>query len=130
MLTQLYCASARGIAKGSFRLNYSCLRSEPAGTRTQDPLIKSQVLYRLSYGLRACLCVYGACFGWSILGSRGRPLDKYLLPPDASLKPPERAHQPGPTALSQGNGLGRSTVVIGGREAPGAINFRSHDQCG
>jgi hypothetical protein len=28
---------------------------EPAGTRTQDPLIKSQVLYRLSYGLvRAC----------------------------------------------------------------------------
>ena len=24
---------------------------EPAGTRTQDPVIKSHVLYRLSYGL-------------------------------------------------------------------------------
>jgi hypothetical protein len=24
---------------------------EPAGIRTRDPLIKSQVLYRLSYGL-------------------------------------------------------------------------------
>src|SRR5262249_20064396 len=27
------------------------LDSEPAGTRTQDPVIKSHVLYRLSYGL-------------------------------------------------------------------------------
>ena len=26
---------------------------EPAGTRTQDPVIKSHVLYRLSYGLGA-----------------------------------------------------------------------------
>jgi hypothetical protein len=26
---------------------------EPAGTRTQDPMIKSHVLYRLSYGLGA-----------------------------------------------------------------------------
>ena len=25
--------------------------NEPAGTRTQDPMIKSHVLYRLSYGL-------------------------------------------------------------------------------
>jgi hypothetical protein len=28
---------------------------EPAGTRTQDPVIKSHVLYRLSYGLGAPL---------------------------------------------------------------------------
>jgi hypothetical protein len=27
---------------------------EPAGTRTQDPVIKSHVLYRLSYGLSRC----------------------------------------------------------------------------
>jgi hypothetical protein len=26
-------------------------RGEPGGIRTRDPLIKSQVLYRLSYGL-------------------------------------------------------------------------------
>ena len=26
-------------------------RGEPAGIRTRDPLIKSQMLYRLSYGL-------------------------------------------------------------------------------
>jgi hypothetical protein len=38
---------------------------EPAGTRTQDHLIKSQVLYQLSYGLRAT-CVYGAPPGRSI----------------------------------------------------------------
>ena len=32
------------------------LLGEPGGTRTHDPLIKSQVLYRLSYGLRvACV---------------------------------------------------------------------------
>jgi hypothetical protein len=30
---------------------------EPAGTRTQDHLIKSQVLYQLSYGLRATVCM-------------------------------------------------------------------------
>jgi hypothetical protein len=29
------------------------LLGEPAGTRTQDHLIKSQVLYHLSYGLAA-----------------------------------------------------------------------------
>jgi hypothetical protein len=28
---------------------------EPAGTRTQDPVIKSHVLYRLSYGLTRAL---------------------------------------------------------------------------
>jgi hypothetical protein len=27
------------------------MRGEPGGIRTRDPLIKSQVLYRLSYGL-------------------------------------------------------------------------------
>jgi hypothetical protein len=32
-------------------------RGEPAGTRTQDHLIKSQVLYQLSYGLRATVCM-------------------------------------------------------------------------
>ena len=25
---------------------------DPAGTRTQDPMIKSQLLYQLSYGIR------------------------------------------------------------------------------
>jgi hypothetical protein len=27
------------------------IKSEPGGIRTRDPLIKSQMLYRLSYGL-------------------------------------------------------------------------------
>src|SRR5712692_9482872 len=36
--------------------NVARLLGEPGGTRTHDPLIKSQVLYRLSYGLRAA-CV-------------------------------------------------------------------------
>ena len=39
-----------------FPLNLLILLGEPGGTRTHDPLIKSQVLYRLSYGLRAA-CV-------------------------------------------------------------------------
>src|ERR1700737_1622748 len=33
--------------------NFNCIAGEPAGTRTQDHLIKSQVLYQLSYGLAA-----------------------------------------------------------------------------
>ncbi len=32
------------------------LFGEPAGTRTQDPVIKSHVLYRLSYGLAWPVC--------------------------------------------------------------------------
>ena len=35
---------------------YSYLVGEPAGTRTQDNLIKSQVLYHLSYGLLRRVC--------------------------------------------------------------------------
>ena len=44
---------------------------ERAGTRTQDPLIKSQVLYRLSYGLVAFVLA-GACVGGrrSLVNSR------------------------------------------------------------
>jgi hypothetical protein len=45
-------ASNRSRAKSLFFLG------EPGGTRTHDPLIKSQVLYRLSYGLQAA-CVGG-----------------------------------------------------------------------
>lgn len=33
----------------SFFLKYNCNKSDPAGARTQDPLIKSQLLYQLSY---------------------------------------------------------------------------------
>ena len=35
-------------AKYYFRATFS----DPAGARTQDPLIKSQVLYQLSYGIK------------------------------------------------------------------------------
>ena len=35
----------------AFLLNFNCLGGERAGARTQDPVIKSHVLYRLSYAL-------------------------------------------------------------------------------
>jgi hypothetical protein len=43
---------------------------EPAGVRTQDHLIKSQVLYRLSYRLTRLRC-YRRARGWSTEGSAG-----------------------------------------------------------
>jgi hypothetical protein len=43
---------------------------EPAGTRTRDPLIKSQMLYRLSYGLSACRPYGSACAKVNIKGRR------------------------------------------------------------
>src|SRR5436309_8814166 len=60
-----------------------CELGEPGGTRTHDPLIKSQVLYRLSYGLRA------AC-----VGAGPRPVNSHTggFPagiPDAPMNPAE-----------------------------------------
>jgi hypothetical protein len=40
---------------GAKRPSLADFVGEPAGTRTQDPVIKSHVLYRLSYGLGAPL---------------------------------------------------------------------------
>src|SRR6266536_268089 len=45
----------------AYSLEIQHITGEPGGTRTHDPLIKSQVLYRLSYGLRAA-CVGGGLF--------------------------------------------------------------------
>ena len=42
--------SSAAIAAGPFRENGICF-GEPVGIRTRDLLIKSQLLYRLSYGL-------------------------------------------------------------------------------
>jgi hypothetical protein len=36
---------------------------EPGGTRTRDPMIKSHVLYRLSYGLGPRVCTGGLVRG-------------------------------------------------------------------
>jgi hypothetical protein len=36
---------------------------EPGGTRTRDPMIKSHVLYRLSYGLGPRVCTDGLVRG-------------------------------------------------------------------
>jgi hypothetical protein len=36
---------------------------EPGGTRTRDPMIKSHVLYRLSYGLGPRVCTGGLVLG-------------------------------------------------------------------
>ena len=44
-----------GILSGFVRI-----RSEPAGARTQDPNIKSVVLYLLSYGFSVCQSEYGS----------------------------------------------------------------------
>jgi hypothetical protein len=41
------------------KLNHNCLIfSDPVGTRTLDPLIKSQLLYQLSYGVINFNCKY------------------------------------------------------------------------
>ena len=44
------------------RKNISRMAS-PAGTRTRDPMIKSHVLYRLSYGLGPRVCTGGLVRG-------------------------------------------------------------------
>ena len=58
---------------------------EPAGTRTQDHLIKSQVLYQLSYRLFCTLCnrVCAVCRG----ATRGRSIGPIMLLPLLSRYP-------------------------------------------
>jgi hypothetical protein len=48
-------ATERGSGVKRYWPYLAALNGEPAGTRTQDPMIKSHVLYRLSYGLGAPL---------------------------------------------------------------------------
>ncbi len=43
--------------------DFNGLRGEPAGDRTRDPVIKSHVLYRLSYGLAVRVCTGGPVAG-------------------------------------------------------------------
>jgi hypothetical protein len=45
--------TSRGGPVRKYTNNFWMIAGEPAGTRTQDHLIKSQVLYQLSYGLAA-----------------------------------------------------------------------------
>jgi hypothetical protein len=46
------------------------LLGDPAGARTQDPLIKSQLLYQLSYGV----IPFGVCKGRGISLKKTRPV--------------------------------------------------------
>jgi hypothetical protein len=46
-----YFPKAEGENSIAFLIAYHLKNGEPDGIRTHDPLIKSQVLYRLSYGL-------------------------------------------------------------------------------
>jgi hypothetical protein len=47
----LHLPETEGEGSLAFLLSYPPVFGEPEGIRTLDPLIKSQVLYRLSYGL-------------------------------------------------------------------------------
>ena len=60
-----------GFSAGSRKLVYV---GEPEGIRTLDPLIKSQVLYRLSYGLSSA-GPYGCVAGK--VNIKGQPRDRF-----------------------------------------------------
>src|SRR5262249_17003317 len=94
----------------------SGLSGERGGTRTHDPLIKSQVLYHLSYALPA-RCV-GAASHWVNRRARTRELralertapEMCLVRAFASAPHPERTPST-PSAASLASAVGLSTAM-------------------
>jgi hypothetical protein len=78
---------ARGVtvvllASAQKRCKDNWLSGEPAGIRTQDPMIKSHVLYQLSYGLWGLAKSGGTIVGcdrWSKAGKMGSPAAKAIV---------------------------------------------------
>ncbi len=83
---------------------------EPAGTRTRDPLIKSQMLYRLSYGLSACRPYGRACAKVNIKG-------RWPLWPKNIMS---RLRRPGSRSLNPGHCLARAVGLEHRQECGGA----------
>ena len=56
-------------------MDSGALNGDPAGARTQDPLIKSQMLYQLSYRTQKKHSKYKPFKWWSGWGSNPGPFD-------------------------------------------------------
>ena len=67
-------------------LNYTRIRGDSEGTRTLDPLIKSQLLYRLSYRVRHKIQAGAARFELTHEGVKVPCLTAWLCPNPNSLR--------------------------------------------
>ncbi len=67
-------------------LNYTRIRGDSEGTRTLDPLIKSQLLYRLSYRVRHKIKAGAARFELTHEGVKVPCLTAWLCPNPNSLR--------------------------------------------
>ena len=78
------------------RQNCRGARSDPDGTRTHDSLIKSQVLYRLSYGIKRLFKKRRQRYGLLPINSNpGRKFsNNYLEQPRKNTPPPKKVSAP------------------------------------